>query len=65
MQKETVFATVRTEIDLSEEMRSFLSQFKGRPNAWFAGGVVSAGTSSAQESLGARKGGERIGWAAV
>jgi hypothetical protein len=36
MQKETVIATVRAEIDLSQELRAFLSQFKDRENAWFA-----------------------------
>jgi len=36
MQKETVIATVRAEIALSQELQAFLSQFSNRENAWFA-----------------------------
>ena len=36
MEKETVIATVRAEIVLSQELQAFLSQFSNRENAWFA-----------------------------
>lgn len=36
MQKETVIATVRAEMTLSQELQAFLSQFSGNENAWFA-----------------------------
>lgn len=36
MQKETVIATVRAEIALSQDLQAFLSQFSNRENAWFA-----------------------------
>jgi hypothetical protein len=36
MQKETVIATVRAEMGLSEALQAFLSQFSDRENAWFA-----------------------------
>lgn len=36
MQKETVIATVRAEMTLSQELQAFLSQFSCNENAWFA-----------------------------
>lgn len=36
MQKETVIATVRAEISLSQDLQAFLSKFSNRENAWFA-----------------------------